>query len=400
MAAWLLGCGGSASSSTLSCATGTHADQGKCVVTVACGPGTVSVSGACLPDGSAGSSSDTLDCGPGTLRVGNQCLALIGEAGAGSGGGAALGGDAGAAPTAGESGAAERDAGLSCGSGTQQVGNFCVPELNDAGAPEPGSDAGLAGYIVRVGVTSVGADGYSAIQVFVIGTNPNYNAATDSVVLGLERPGAGSLSQTALKPGPTGTTVYFTPCTSASNAFCVGKQRITLALAAAPSVVVAESQEFTLVAPSGVGSDSPCLTGGNVIFYNGDSGSYIYAGKETITQGAWSASATASEVHISVDPSDQSQGLWWDLYFDASKLQSTTLQAQVYENAQRWPFQAVGHPGLDVSGDGKGCNEVTGRFQIEELTMNGSTLQSFTATFEHHCEGGAPALRGCVHFQQ
>jgi hypothetical protein len=32
--------------------------------------------------------------------------------------------------------------------------------------------------------------------------------------------------------------------------------------------------------------------------------------------------------------------------------------------------------------------------------MNGSSLQSFTATFEQHCEGGSAALRGCVHWEQ
>ena len=88
---------------------------------------------------------------------------------------------------------------------------------------------------------------------------------------------------------------------------------------------------------------------------------------------------------------------WWDLYFDSSQL-SAPLGAQVYEGAERWPFQSPGRPGLDVSGDGRGCNTVTGRFQIETLKLTGSSLTSFTATFEHHCEGGTLALRGCVHY--
>ena len=286
--------------------------------------------------------------------------------------------------------------GLSCGAGTVQVGNVCLPE--ETGGALGGG--GQAGYIVRVGTTTVGADGYSAIPVFVIGTSPNYNAATDSVVLGLERPGAGSLSLTALKPGPAGTTLYFTPCSSANNNFCVGTQRVTLASAASPTQVIAQSQSFTLVAPQGIGSDSPCLTGGNTLFFNGDSGSYIYGGIETITRAVWSATASSSQVHISLTPTDSTQGLWWDLYFDASKLANSVLATQVYEGAERWPFQSSGHPGFDVSGDGRGCNTVAGRFQIEDLQVSGGTLQSFTATFEHHCEGAGPALRGCVHFSQ
>jgi hypothetical protein len=401
-----VGCGGSASSDT--CASGTHLEHGQCVVTVDCGPGTMLVAGACLPgDGSAGAIGSGVQCGLGTELVGQECLPARGGGGSGSAGrSGASGADAGAFGEAGERGMAESGSAgegsepvaLSCGAGTIQVGNVCLPDDNGSN-PEP-EDGGIPSYIVRVGVTSVGADGYSAVPVFVIGTNPNYEAANDSVVLGLERPGAGALSITALKPGPSGTTLYFTPCSTANNAFCAGAQRVTLASASAPTLVIAQSQEFTLVAPTGVGSDSPCLAGGNVLFFNGDAGSYIYSGIETVTLGAWSGTATSSQVHISVDPTDSGQGLWWDLYFDASKLQNPVLQAQVYEGAERWPFQDSGHPGLDVSGDGRGCNTVSGRFEIQDLKVSNGTLQSFTATFEHHCEGAAPALRGCVHYGQ
>jgi hypothetical protein len=411
--AMAVGCSGSSKTDAASCGSGTHLEDGKCVPTVACGPGTQLVSGACLPVSDAGGVLGEVQCGLGTQLLGHECVS------ASSGGAAENGGDG---ATAGEPSTAGTDAGaigagattfggstgqgdsagqgggsaITCGSGTMLVGSVCLP---DSGGGSAG-DGGLPSYIVRVGVTTVGADGYSAIPVFVIGTNPNYDAANDNVVLGLQRPGAGSLSVTALKPGPSGTTLYFVPCSSASNSFCAGTQQITLASAASPTQVIAESQTFTLVAPQGIGSDSPCQGGGNTLFFNGDAGSYIYSGIETVTLGAWSASATSSEVHISVDPTDSTQGLWWDLYFDASKLADPTLTTQVYEDAERWPFQDAGHPGFDVSGDGRGCNTVSGSFEIEDLQMSNGTLQSFTATFEHHCEGAAPALRGCVHFSQ
>jgi hypothetical protein len=251
---------------------------------------------------------------------------------------------------------------------------------------------------VQVSVDTVVSDGYSSIPVFVIGVNPSGAIATDDVVLVPERPGAGTLSKDAFKIGANGTTVYFTPCSSSST-YCVGPQRITLRLASAPNTIVAQSKEFQLVAPTGVGSDSPCRIGGNVLFFNGDVGSYIYAGQQTVTAATWSASTSSSRVHIGLTPTDSNQGLWWDLYFDASKLANPVLSTQVYENAQRWPFQNAGYPGLDVGGDGRGCNTVTGKFQIEELVTDGSTLKAFTATFEHHCEGATPALRGCVHFE-
>jgi hypothetical protein len=148
-----------------------------------------------------------------------------------------------------------------------------------------------------------------------------------------------------------------------------------------------------------IGSTAPCAGGGNVMYFDGDSDNFIFKGKQTVTLGKWSATSSATQVHVHVDPTDTTtQGLWWDLYFDSSKL-SSPLAPQVYTDAMRWPFQTTGHPGLDVSGDGRGCNMVTGRFQIEDLTTSDNGLKSFTATFEHHCEGNASAVRGCVHFE-
>lgn len=98
-----------------------------------------------------------------------------------------------------------------------------------------------------------------------------------------------------------------------------------------------------------------------------------------------------------VTPSSRDQGLWWDVTFAAPS--GSSLAVGVYNDAERNPFQAPGRPGFSVGGDGRGCNTVTGRFQIEEYSNSGGSL-SFTATFEHHCEGGTPAVRGCVHYSR
>jgi prepilin-type processing-associated H-X9-DG protein len=155
---------------------------------------------------------------------------------------------------------------------------------------------------------------------------------------------------------------------------------------------------LTLVTPAGVGSPAPCLGGGNVLFFDGEAGDYIHPGVATITQGSWTANQSTYQVHVHVDPASQTDGLWWDVYFDSSKI-NQPLTAQVYAEAERWPFQSANKAGLDVSGDGRGCNMLTGRFQIETLDVTSSRLTSFTATFEQHCDGG-PALHGCVHFEQ
>src|SRR5262245_31190203 len=84
---------------------------------------------------------------------------------------------------------------------------------------------------------------------------------------------------------------------------------------------------------------------------------------------------------------------FWFLDFAAPHSQPLTVG--VYENAQRFPFQDPSRPGLSVSGDGRGCNTLTGRFQVKEITYGpGSDIIAFWAIFEQHCEGAAPAAFG------
>jgi hypothetical protein len=74
------------------------------------------------------------------------------------------------------------------------------------------------------------------------------------------------------------------------------------------------------------------------------------------------------------------------------------LTAGNYEGAMRWPFQSTGHPGLDVNSFGRGCNGLTGRFQIREIVRNATTnkIERFAADFEQHCEAQPAALFGSV----
>ena len=86
---------------------------------------------------------------------------------------------------------------------------------------------------------------------------------------------------------------------------------------------------------------------------------------------------------------------WWFLNFAGPE--NTPLVPGVYENATRWPFHSPTGPGLDISGEGRGCNTLTGRFEVLEAVY-GTTgeVERFAATFEQHCEGGVPALLGSV----
>ena len=75
------------------------------------------------------------------------------------------------------------------------------------------------------------------------------------------------------------------------------------------------------------------------------------------------------------------------------------LKIKAYGGARGFPPLTFGHPGLSVWGDGRGCNQATGRFDIRDIAFDqrGMVIR-LRALFEHHCEGDVPALFGEVAF--
>jgi len=129
-----------------------------------------------------------------------------------------------------------------------------------------------------------------------------------------------------------------------------------------------------------------------VLSMYGQPGDYISPGLflATIADGAFTAAKNYDNgVSVTLNNGDA-----WGLDFAANNV---TLTPGTYLNAQRFPFQAPGTPGLSVDGAGRGCNTVTGQFVVNKATY-GSTgaVEQFSADFQQHCEGGIPALFGSI----
>lgn len=63
-----------------------------------------------------------------------------------------------------------------------------------------------------------------------------------------------------------------------------------------------------------------------------------------------------------------------------------TLVPGVYEDAARAGLQEWGKPGIEISGNGVGCNQITGRFEVLEAVFGPEGyIEHFEATFEQHC---------------
>lgn len=129
----------------------------------------------------------------------------------------------------------------------------------------------------------------------------------------------------------------------------------------------------------------------------GDPGDYISQGRDwsyEVARGdrlTVNGSADRRVITVSIDGAN---GDWW--YADFSAPAGAAIAPDTYAGATRYPFNGQG-PGLSISGDGRGCNELTGTFVVDEVSFGPEGyIEDFDATFEQHCEGGEPAARGRV----
>lgn len=76
------------------------------------------------------------------------------------------------------------------------------------------------------------------------------------------------------------------------------------------------------------------------------------------------------------------------------------LQPGYYGDLERFPFHNAAKGGLDWSGQGRGCNTLKGWFVVDKITYVGTALAAIDIRFEQHCEEGASALRGAIHWAQ
>lgn len=150
------------------------------------------------------------------------------------------------------------------------------------------------------------------------------------------------------------------------------------------------------------GDPSACLTGGNVLILHGSQDDYIHPGYEELPAGEWTVTVGGSpldEVELSYRFDEVGEDFRsWRVWVRTS-LVPAPLEVGPYEGAQRAPFEDDGRPGLSVSGDGRGCNRLSGSFEVHELAVENDALQAITATWSQYCELGDPVLLGCVHWE-
>lgn len=156
-------------------------------------------------------------------------------------------------------------------------------------------------------------------------------------------------------------------------------------------------QNLKYLAPLLFVAASTCATAGSQLTLTSDPGDYIGQGKNYVYKDADTTFKYSTNFAQGITISITNSNTWWTL--DLAAPGKAQIQPGVYEQAARFPFQPVDKPGLSLSGNGRGCNTLTGKFKVSEVSYApDGTLTSLNATFEQHCEGNAAALYGAINY--
>src|SRR5689334_17874557 len=99
-------------------------------------------------------------------------------------------------------------------------------------------------------------------------------------------------------------------------------------------------------------------------FFDGEHDSYIFQGRAEFSSVVFNGFRGANGLMFTVSNSTLSYEVWF------APPAGSPLVSGTYNDAQRLDFRAAGHPGLELFGEGTGCNQVFGRFIVDDATYN------------------------------
>jgi hypothetical protein len=135
---------------------------------------------------------------------------------------------------------------------------------------------------------------------------------------------------------------------------------------------------------------------GNYVYLSSMPGDYIGGGiTRTFTDANATLNVSGNGPLLQVNVGGNS---WWSGEF-AGMNTLVRLEPGYYGDLQRYPFHNPVKGGLSWSGDGRGCNRLTGWFVVDRVVYAMDALSEIDLRFQQHCEGGSPALRGKIHWR-
>lgn len=134
---------------------------------------------------------------------------------------------------------------------------------------------------------------------------------------------------------------------------------------------------------------------GNFIYLESQPGDFIGAGQNYLyDSGDFSVSDTGARLTLNVNQPER-----WRATFQAMNSISR-LEAGYYGDLERFPFHNPTRGGLSWSGEGRGCNRLTGWFVVDSVEYQGIELTAIELRFQQNCEGGSSALNGVIRWSR
>lgn len=129
-----------------------------------------------------------------------------------------------------------------------------------------------------------------------------------------------------------------------------------------------------------------------LLILQSEEGDYVGQGELRSFQAADGTFSATRNGDPGVDVSFSGAESW---YLDFAAPADAELQPLLYPDAER--FNSATVSGLDVGGDGRGCNQVEGAFRVHEIVYGaGNAVDQFAADFVQHCEGDPRKLVGSI----
>jgi len=150
--------------------------------------------------------------------------------------------------------------------------------------------------------------------------------------------------------------------------------------------------------PKAAGSNSaghPSAHFTGTLSLSGDAGEFVSSGK------SWMLRNPAQEVQLTQDGPGEIEISFGhgESEFDSSfsTEDGKRFELKTYAAAERFGFASHGHPGIEVSGDGRACNGIVGSFTVTKVSYKpDGTISGFAATFSQSCDDSRLIARGSV----
>lgn len=176
--------------------------------------------------------------------------------------------------------------------------------------------------------------------------------------------------------------------------------KVTIQLVASARPIGSRTATLTIGDVSATFTAKTAIPAGtNGIFYISQPGDWIGQGLTALLAadaGCSMGVSLSKDGVISIDMGYRCPSGW---SLDLAAPQHRTIQPGRYGPAERIPFQPARKAGLTMSGDGRGCNTLTGRFYVHQVAYGADgKVEALAADFEQHCDGRATALFGQVRY--